>query len=84
MENANLMNLNDMLFKQMQRLSDPELKGEALKEEITRADSMNDVSKVIISNAELCLRAQIAQSEKMACIQKLPRMLDVGSGRVVK
>ena len=84
MENANLMNLNDMLFKQMQRLSDPELKGDALKEEITRADSMNDVSKVIISNAELCLRAQIAQSEKMACIQKLPRMLDVGSGRVVK
>lgn len=84
MENATLMNLNDMLFQQMQRISNPELKGDALKEEIMRAGSMNDVGKVIISNAELCLRAQVAQSEKMACIQKLPRMLDVGSGRVVK
>lgn len=84
MENATLMNLNDMLFKQMQKLSDPTLKGDELKEEIVRADSMNDMSKVIISNAELCLRAQVAQSEKMACIQQLPRMLDVGSGRTVK
>ena len=84
MQNSNLMTLNDMLFKQMERLSDPELKGDELREEITRAESMNDVGKIIISNAELCLRAQVAQSEKMACIQKLPRMLDVGSGRTVK
>lgn len=73
---STLYELNDLLFKQLHRLSDEKLQGEALAEEIKRTDSISDISKSIITNAELCLRAQIAQSDKLACNQPLPAMLE--------
>lgn len=73
---STLYELNDVLFKQLHRLSNDNLRGEALAEEIKRTDSISDISKNIIANAELCLRAQIAQSDKLACNQPLPAMLE--------
>jgi len=50
--------LNNHLFAQLERLSDENLKGEALEAEIHRTKAITDVSKQIVSNASLALRAQ--------------------------
>lgn len=52
-----LGDLNNHLFAQLERLNDEELTGEQLEQEILRANSINNVSKQIISNANLVLRA---------------------------
>ena len=47
-----LSDLNNILFKEVQRLSDGEnLDAEKLKMEIERAKAIGDVSKTIIENA---------------------------------
>lgn len=55
-----LTDLNNHLFAQLERLSDENLKGDALKEEINRSKAVSGVSKDIVANARLALDAQIA------------------------
>lgn len=52
-----LTDLNNHLFAQIERLSDESVKGEALQEEINRANAVTKVSDQIVSNARLCLEA---------------------------
>jgi hypothetical protein len=53
-----LLDLNNHLFAQMERLADEDVKGDALKDEIDRARAVTAVSKQIITNASLVLRAE--------------------------
>ena len=70
-----LADLNNHLFAQLERLSDEELKGEALEEEIDRAKAINQVASSIIHNGSLVLDAQkLFQNRENADI-KIPRML---------
>lgn len=71
-----LTDLNNHLFAQMERLSDEDLNGEALEQELKRTDAIKNISKEIISNAQLALDAQIAVSEKLPMAAKLPAMLE--------
>lgn len=48
-----LGDLNNHLFAQLKRLSDEEIKGEALREEIERAKAINQVAMQIINNGKL-------------------------------
>lgn len=68
-----LIDLNDHLFEQMERLNDDELKGENLAREIERAKSMTSIASQIISNARLALDAQTAIHDYM--IKRPPAML---------
>ncbi len=52
-----LIDLNDHLFAQIERLSDEDIKDEKLKEEIERSKAINGVADKIILNASLSLRA---------------------------
>ena len=52
-----LVDLNNHLFEQLERLNDEDLKGEALEEEINRAKAITDISQNIISNADIALKA---------------------------
>ncbi|MCO9048662.1 MULTISPECIES: hypothetical protein [Acinetobacter] len=54
---SNLSELNKHLFAQLDRLSNKELKGDALKEECARAGAVNDICKSVIENANLQLQA---------------------------
>lgn len=54
---SNLSELNKHLFAQLDRLSDKDLKGDALKDEVTRAGAVNEICKSVIENANLQLQA---------------------------
>lgn len=68
-----LIDLNNHLFAQMERLGNEGLKGDELKAELERAKSMTGVANSIISNADLALKAQMAFSEGL--IKSQPAMI---------
>ena len=53
-----LSDLNNHLFAQLERLSDEELIGDKLLEEIGRAKAVNDVAQQVIQTGGLVLKAQ--------------------------
>lgn len=71
-----LSDLNDHLFAQLERLSDEDISGEKLVEEMDRAKAITSIAKEIVSNGNLVLKAHIAASEKFDKGQA-PKMLDV-------
>lgn len=75
-----LTDLNNHLFEQLERLNDDELKGEALKEEITRSKSIEDVAKQIINNGRLVLDSQKFIDDRLNVDKELPDMLDNKNG----
>lgn len=78
MTNNTLLSLNDKLFAQLERLSSPDLHGDALEEELKRTDAVVDVGKTIISNADLMLKAAVACDEKLGSYSgALPEPLQV-------
>ncbi len=71
-----LGDLNNHLFAQLERLSDEDITGEALVEEINRSKAVTSVAQQIIANGNLVLQAKKLQDDKMNIDDKLPRMLE--------
>lgn len=71
-----LRDLNNHLFAQLERLSEEELKGDDLKEEITRAKAVTDVAARIIENGNLVLQGQKFVKDTYDADKNLPKMLE--------
>lgn len=73
-----IMDLNNHLFEQLERLNDLELQGEALEEELKRSDAVAKIASRIIQTGELALRAKQFEENpnKMNIDAKAPEMLE--------
>ncbi|MFJ8100388.1 hypothetical protein [Lysinibacillus sp. NPDC096212] len=71
-----LGDLNNHLFTQLERLSDEDLDGDKLAEEIERAKAVTSVANQIISNGTLVLQAQKFHTEYKSKDLHKPKMLE--------
>lgn len=70
-----LSNLNNHLFAQLERLSDEDIKGEALAEEINRAKAVTGVAAQIVQNGQLVLNAAKYADDALDANYRTPKML---------
>ena len=70
-----LVDLNNHLFEQMERLNDEELTDEQLEKETKRADAMKDIATQIIANANIVLKATELNMEYSKNEVNVPQML---------
>lgn len=71
-----LMDLNNHLFEQMERLNDDDLSNEQLEKETQRAKTMIGISTQIINNANLIYQAERLKAEYGGRNVNLPRLLN--------
>jgi len=68
-----LMDLNDILFAQLEQLSDTDIVGDGLKQEVDRSKAMCHVAAHIVDNARLSLQAHKAINE--GHVKTAPKMI---------
>ncbi|MDK7664377.1 hypothetical protein [Cytobacillus oceanisediminis] len=73
---STLGDLNNHLFAQLERLSDEEIKGDDLLEEIGRAKAVTSIATQIINNGNLVLQAQKFHTEFKSKDLEKPKMLE--------
>lgn len=71
-----LGDLNNHLFAQLERLSNEEIKGEELAEEIGRAKAVTSIATQIINNGNLVFQAQKFHTEFKSKDLDKPKMLE--------
>ena len=69
-----LGDLSIHLFAELERLSDEDLKGEELKEEMSRSYAIGNIATKVIDNANLVLQAAKFRDSKLID-EDLPRLL---------
>lgn len=75
-----LVELNEILFAELHKLKASKSKGDELQNELRKANAITQVAKTIVQNADVLLKAQVVESEKLACCQELPSMLRIEGG----
>lgn len=73
MKKNTILDLNDLLFAQLEKLSDDELKGKDLHDEILRSKAIAEISKNVIMNANLALK--VSQVRDISPDENIPRIL---------
>ena len=76
-----LIDLNNHLFTQMERLCDESTCPDAITKELARSRAVTDVAKRIIENGRLALDALKANSEYTGALKELPLMLQGENGK---
>ena len=71
-----LIDLNNYLFAQLERLNEEELEGEKLDTEVIRTKAIVSVASAIVGNAHLALQAKKAKDSMQGADVKLPEMLE--------
>ncbi|UJS26234.1 hypothetical protein [Thiothrix winogradskyi] len=72
-----LVDLNNHLFAQLERLGDEDLKGDALASEIERSRAITGVAKQLVQIGQLALDAEKFKQEHSATpVTNLPEMLE--------
>jgi len=77
-----LVDLNNHLFEQLERLGDEDLKGEELTNELKRAQGISAISKDIVNNATLAFNVEKFKSDiGFRKPDQVPAMLETGSSK---
>lgn len=71
-----LIDLNNLLFEQMERLMDEELTKEQIQTEIERTRAVSNIASTIIQNGALALKAEEMRQEYGAERAELPKFLE--------
>lgn len=71
-----LGDLNNILFKQLERLSNENLKGEDLEEEMQRAKAVSDIAKNVINGGAIVVQAMKIYDDRMDANLKMPKFLE--------
>lgn len=71
-----LTDLNNHLFAEMERLSDEDLTGDKLDEEIRRAAAICGVATQIIANGNLALNAEKFKDNALSANAAIPKFLE--------
>lgn len=75
--NNKLIDLNNHLFAEMERLGDEDLKGDGLIQEIERARAITGVASQIIANGNLVLKAEQFKSDAISAKEaRVPKFLE--------
>lgn len=75
MSKNKLVDLNDHLFEQLERLNDEDLSQEELEKEINRSKAITDVAQTIINNGSLMLKAIESSNEYNRTPAEMPKIL---------
>ena len=76
-----LMDLNNYLFEQIERLNDDELTDDQLERELKKTDSIVKISEKIIENGELAFKTMKHMDEYgYGQTHAVPKMLDSTKG----
>lgn len=75
MTKGTLMDLNDHLFAQLERLGDASLSEEAMKSEIERARAVTGVAQQVIASANTALRTVELKDRLAGGGSDMPRLL---------
>lgn len=70
-----LIDLNDHLFAQLERLSDEDLKGEELESELKRQKGITEVARNIVDNAKVVLDARKFLDNSIDAETSVPKIL---------
>ena len=80
--NNTLMDLNNYLFEQIERINDDTLTDDELERELRKTDSIVKVSEKIIQNGELAFKTMQHMDEYGYGTQRaLPKMLSSDGGK---
>lgn len=74
--NNKLIDLNNHLFAEIERLGDEDLKGEDLAREIERARAITGVASQVIANGILAIKAEELRSNALSADVKVPKFLE--------
>ena len=75
-----LVDLNNHLFEELERLNDESLKLKALQEEGQRGKTMANIAQTIINNGELALKA-VKHYDEYGKKEDMPKILQIGDGK---
>lgn len=71
-----LIDLNNHLFTQLERLNDEDLTSDQLEMEIKRTEAITETSEQIVKNAALALKAEEIKVTTLGANRTVPKMLE--------
>lgn len=75
---ANLGDLNNILFEQVERLNEDDLTGEELDSQLKKSKAIGAIAETIVHNSSLILRAATLDLDNRLTDNKAPRKLLLG------
>lgn len=81
MPRNSLMDLTNLIFEEIERISDEELTGDALDAEIRRGHAIGKLAETVIHSGDLMLQTAKFRDSQMDVSARMPQLLDSNAQR---